>query len=222
MKKSILVLIRNNSIFCACFLALLMVVNSGYCSEPAFAENAEHSVHVVIHTEYGDITIELDRAKAPIPADNFLRYVDNGFYRDSFFYRAIKNLDLIIAGINGKSFYENMAEIKPAQLLRPVLLPLPGPGEVTLARGDIAYVHLGDGKTVQSEFLLMTGDSNKITYRWHTENKIKGVKPFGQVVLGMDVVDKIYAGEIMNNPNPDWNIDYILNDPVKIISVKRQ
>src|SRR3954453_8138976 len=44
---------------------------------------------VVLDTTAGPITLELDRAKAPITVDNFLKYVDSGFYDGLIFHRVI-------------------------------------------------------------------------------------------------------------------------------------
>src|SRR3954466_11435788 len=48
----------------------------------------DHPV-VVLDTTAGPITLELDRAKAPITVDNFLKYVDSGFYDNLIFHRVI-------------------------------------------------------------------------------------------------------------------------------------
>ena len=57
---------------------------------------AEGDPVVVLDTTLGPITIELDRAKAPITVDNFLKYVDAGFYDGLIFHRVIP--DFMIQG----------------------------------------------------------------------------------------------------------------------------
>src|SRR5258706_14125299 len=47
-------------------------------------------VRVVIETELGSITVEVDAARAPATAANFLRYVDGGFYEQGRFHRAVR------------------------------------------------------------------------------------------------------------------------------------
>ena len=45
---------------------------------------------VIMETSKGSITINLDSEKAPITVENFLNYVDEGFYDDLIFHRVIK------------------------------------------------------------------------------------------------------------------------------------
>jgi hypothetical protein len=52
-----------------------------------FAGGAENP-RVTIKTELGDITIEIYEKEAPITAANFLKYVDEGRYKNGYFYRA--------------------------------------------------------------------------------------------------------------------------------------
>ena len=44
---------------------------------------------VKLHTNYGEITLELDAEKAPITVANFLEYVESGFYSNTIFHRVI-------------------------------------------------------------------------------------------------------------------------------------
>ena len=49
--------------------------------------HAEETTRVTIQTNLGDIVVELDHEKAPITVDNFLSYVDSGFYNGPIFHR---------------------------------------------------------------------------------------------------------------------------------------
>src|SRR4029453_343451 len=64
---------------------------------------------VVLDTSMGQVTIELDRAKAPITVDNFLKYVDAGFYDGTIFHRVIPNFM-----VQGGGFTADMKE-KPTR-----------------------------------------------------------------------------------------------------------
>ena len=63
---------------------------SALCLPRAVSAQADdkHPV-VVLDTSMGPITIELDKEKAPITAENFLKYVDAGFYDNLIFHRVI-------------------------------------------------------------------------------------------------------------------------------------
>ena len=56
---------------------------------PEPAKAAEPAKHVVLHTSQGDIAIDLYADKAPKSVDNFLQYVDSGFYNGTVFHRVI-------------------------------------------------------------------------------------------------------------------------------------
>ncbi len=73
---------------------------------PAASAQADdkHPV-VVLDTSMGPITIELDREKAPITVENFLKYVDDGFYDNLIFHRVIPDFM-----IQGGGFDQDMRE----------------------------------------------------------------------------------------------------------------
>src|ERR1035437_6444828 len=73
------------------YLCLGAIALVGLLSLPmadAGAAQADNPV-VVLETSSGPITIELDQAKAPITVENFLKYVDAGFYDNLIFHRVI-------------------------------------------------------------------------------------------------------------------------------------
>src|SRR5947209_19405491 len=73
------------------------------------ADEQDKPVRVLIQTEKGDITVEVEPAKAPVTVANFLRYVDGGFYDGGRFHRTVTpgnqpdnkvKIEVIQAGIN--------------------------------------------------------------------------------------------------------------------------
>jgi len=56
---------------------------------PAGPETQEKSMTLVLTTNHGDISIELDAEKAPVTVENFLRYADEGFFNETIFHRVI-------------------------------------------------------------------------------------------------------------------------------------
>src|SRR4051794_19845919 len=77
------------------------------------ADDSDHP-QVILETSLGNITLELDRAKAPITVDNFLKYVDSGFYNGTIFHRVIGKSAEKPDGfmIQGGGFSEAMEEKK--------------------------------------------------------------------------------------------------------------
>ena len=94
----------NYTIPLATALALGVGIALG-ADEPAKTNDVQTATNVVviISTNYGNITVELDAAKAPITVKNFLAYVDEKFYDGTIFHRVIKNFM-----IQGGGFDQNM------------------------------------------------------------------------------------------------------------------
>src|SRR5438094_10568035 len=85
------------------------------------ADEQDKPVRVLIQTEKGDITVEVEPAKAPVTVANFLRYVDGGFYDGGRFHRTVtlknqpKNdvkIEVVQAGINQSKAREGFPPIK--------------------------------------------------------------------------------------------------------------
>src|SRR5262245_17553969 len=81
---------------------------------------ADGSVRVLVHTERGDIVLEVDVTHAPVTAANFLRYVDAGHYDGGTFHRTVKmdnqpdspvKIEVIQAGVNPDRAKDGFAAI---------------------------------------------------------------------------------------------------------------
>ncbi len=146
-------------------------------SRAAFAQSdAKHPV-VVLDSSFGPITIELDEEKAPITVQNFLKYVDAGFYDNTIFHRVIPRFM-----IQGGGFNESMSEKTEGQHGK--IKNESGNG-LSNARGTIAMARTSDPNSAQNQFFINLVDNTKLdTYGG-------GYAVFGKVVEGMDVVDKI-------------------------------
>ena len=74
-------------------LFVVVMVGVGVCAclsaGRVHAQSDDKHPVVVLDTSFGPITIELDQEKAPITAENFLKYVDDGFYDNLIFHRVI-------------------------------------------------------------------------------------------------------------------------------------
>jgi cyclophilin family peptidyl-prolyl cis-trans isomerase len=142
---------------------------------PAFAVTL-----VVIETNYGDITVELDEEKAPLSVANFLTYADSNHYNDTIFHRVIK--DFMIQGGNFS------AEMAPKKTLEPVKNE--AANGLRNQRGTIAMARTGVVDSATSQFFINLKDNGFLDHR-DTSVRGYGYAVFGKVVKGMDVVDKI-------------------------------
>jgi cyclophilin family peptidyl-prolyl cis-trans isomerase len=135
---------------------------------------------VVIETSYGEITVELNDAKAPQSVANFLAYIDSLHYSDTIFHRVIK--DFMIQGGN---FTVDMQPKKT----RPAIKNEAANGLRNL-RGTIAMARTGVVDSATSQFFINLKDNGFLDHK-NSSPQGYGYAVFGKVVKGMDVVDKI-------------------------------
>ena len=135
---------------------------------------------VVIHTEYGSIDIDLHEKQAPKTTDNFLHYIDEGFYTGTIFHRVIPGFM-----IQGGGFTKNMAKKITAD-------PIINEADNGLKnkRGSIAMARTNQVNSATSQFFINVVDNTSLDHR-NSSSSGYGYAVFGQVVTGMDVVDKI-------------------------------
>ena len=133
---------------------------------------------VVITTSLGDITVELDAAKAPLSVENFLTYVKAGHYNGTIFHRVIKGFM-----IQGGGMTPDMKE-KPT---RPPIKNEAANG-LKNERGTIVMARTNQVDSATSQFFINTGTNNGFL-----DHKVRdyGYAVFGKVIDGMAVVDKI-------------------------------
>jgi peptidyl-prolyl cis-trans isomerase B (cyclophilin B) len=137
---------------------------------------------VVIQTNKGDITVELDGDKAPATVKNFLTYVDEGFYDGTIFHRVIEGFM-----IQGGGFDKDMKQ-------KPTHAPIENEADNGLKneRGTIAMARTSDPHSATAQFFINLKDNDFLN---HTSNDPSGwgYAVFGRVTEGMDVVDAIAA-----------------------------
>jgi peptidyl-prolyl cis-trans isomerase A (cyclophilin A) len=149
------------------------------------------SPHLLISTGYGDIEVELYPDKAPKTVAAFLGYVDAGMYKNSSFYRVIKN-DNLQPEYNSGLIQGGIYKSDPQKLLQ-----LPGiehepPAKTGLSHTDgtlsLARTTAGTGR---SEFFICIGDQVQFDSSRRTNPDGLGFAAFGKVVQGMQVVRAI-------------------------------
>lgn len=136
----------------------------------------------IIKTSYGDITIQLDEEKTPITSENFKKNAESGFYNDTIFHRVIGSFMIQGGGLTAdmdlkdpEQMIENEAkEAKPNK------------------RGTIAMARTADPHSASAQFFINLVDNDFLNF---TSEDMQGYGycVFGEVVDGMDVVDKIGA-----------------------------
>lgn len=135
---------------------------------------------VSMETSMGTLVLELDRAKAPKTVENFLKYVQDGFYDGTIFHRVISGF--MIQGGGFTSDYQQ----------KPTRTPIENEANNGLKneRGTLAMARTGDPHSASAQFFINTVDNGFLNFSAPTRSGW-GYAVFGRVVEGMDVVDKI-------------------------------
>jgi len=137
---------------------------------------------IKLTTNHGVISLELNAEKAPKTVANFLAYVEAGHYNNTVFHRVIKNFM-----IQGGGFEPNMNQ-KPcfgADRERSA-------NGLKNKRGSIAMARTNDPHSATAQFFINTVDNDFLDFK-SPSGQGWGYCVFGEVVDGMDVVDKIRA-----------------------------
>lgn len=135
---------------------------------------------VILHTNFGDIKLELNAEKAPETVANFLRYVKKGHYDNTIFHRVIDGFM-----IQGGGFEPEMKEKDTAG-------PIENEADNGLKNvtGSIAMARTMDPHSATAQFFINVADNDFLN---HTGKDAQswGYAVFGKVVDGMDVVERI-------------------------------
>ena len=137
---------------------------------------------VKLTTGHGAITLKLDAEKAPKTVANFLAYVEAGHYDGTVFHRVIKNFMIQGGGM------------EPGMNQKPCKAPIENEAANGLKnkRGTVAMARTNDPHSATAQFFINVVDNDFLDFK-APSGQGWGYCVFGEVVEGMDVVDKIRA-----------------------------
>ncbi len=164
---------RPSLLFAALMMPLLMTATS-------MSMAAEQAPRVRLETTMGNIVLELDRQRAPTTVDNFLAYVNDGFYDGTIFHRVIDGF--MIQG-SGYTADFSRKETRPS-------IKNEADNGLKNVRGSIAMARTSDPHSASAQFFINVADNTMLD---HTAPNGRGwgYAVYGRVAEGMDVVDKI-------------------------------
>lgn len=137
---------------------------------------------VILHTNFGDIKIELNKEKAPLTSANFEEYCRDGFYDNTLFHRVIDGFMIQGGGmVSGMEEKDTRAPIKNE-----------ANNGLSNTIGSIAMARTMDPHSASSQFFINVANNTFLDHKSETSQGW-GYCVFGQVVEGMDVVNKIKA-----------------------------
>ncbi len=180
-------------------------------------QSKSKAIEVVVETNLGEFTIELNSEKAPKTVANFLKYVDEGFYNNTLFHRIIPGFM-----VQGGGFVKGMKE-------KPTHPPVANESFNGLLNynGTIAMARKPAADSATSQFFINLGSNRNLN---SNDNK-PGYAVFGKISDGMDTIEKIAAaattnlGPYQDVPKEDiliLSVSRITTDGVKISNVSNE
>jgi cyclophilin family peptidyl-prolyl cis-trans isomerase len=165
--------IRPRSLFTALLMTVLTVV-------PSLSSAAEQAPRVRLETTMGNIVLELEAQRAPVTVENFLTYVNDGFYDGTIFHRVIDGFMIQGGGYT--------ADFSRKQTRAPIKNE--ADNGLKNVRGSISMARTRDPHSASAQFFINVVDNSALDHK-APDARGWGYAVFGKVVEGMDVVDKI-------------------------------
>lgn len=159
---------------------------------------------VIISTSKGDIKVELFKNEAPVTVENFLSYVNDGFYDGTIFHRVIPNFM-----VQGGGFTPDFAQ-------KPTKAPIKNEANNGLKndRGTLAMARTQVVDSATSQFFINVVNNDFL----NNGARDFGYAVFGKVVDGMDVVDAIAAVPTSNKGmHGDVPTEDVVIESVKVV-----
>ncbi len=169
-----------------------------------WAQAAPGDPIVLLKTSEGDITLRLFADKSPVTVENFLQYVDTGFYKGTVFHRVIPDFM-----VQGGGFLADMTEKEAGE-------PIANESRNRLhnVRGTIAMARTDDPDSATAQFFINVRSNMRLDWAPGRD----GYTVFGEVIDGMSIVDYIVtAPTAVVGGHQDVPVE-----PIEIIDVVRQ
>lgn len=174
----------------------------------SFAEKTkvENKIKVLLETNYGDITLELDKEKAPITVENFLSYADSGFYDGTIFHRVIDNFM-----VQGGGFTPDMSQKKTNA-------PIKNEAKNGLANevGTVAMARTNIVDSATAQFFINVNNNDFLDHKGDNASGY-GYAVFGKVIEGMPIVNRMKAASTTSKNG----LQDVPKEPIIIKKVKR-
>lgn len=179
----------------------------------AMAQQDTGKPQVTIHTNHGDIRLELYAEESPVTVANFLQYANDGYYEGTIFHRVISHF--MIQG-GGMTVVETEEEVNLVP--KPTRDPIINEANNGLKneRGTVAMARTNDVNSATSQFYINVEVNGSLDFTSDVnpdDSRAWGYAVFGRVIDGMDVVDDIRFVE--TGPN-DVPIEAVVIESVEV------
>ena len=146
----------------------------------ALSQDVSMMPRVLVKTSMGEFTVELRPDLTPVTVENFLKYVDEGFYKGKIFHRVIDGFM-----IQGGGFDDQM---KQAKTHAPIVNE--APKGLKNQAGTLAMARTGEINSATAQFFINVKDNGFLNHVPGNPGNY-GYAAFGKVVQGMDIVYRI-------------------------------
>lgn len=152
-----------------------------------FKKENTYMTQVTFHTSMGDIKIEVDHQNAPLTAENFVKYAEEGFYNGTIFHRIIPNFVVqgggLVAGMEEKPNRDSIKNEADNGLKN--------------LKGSLSMARTMDPNSATSQFFINLKDNDFLD---HTSKDVHGwgYAVFAKIVEGMEVVEAMAKVETTN------------------------
>lgn len=140
-------------------------------------------------TEFGEVLVEVDEARAPVTSKHFLSLVESGHYQNAHFYRTVTpenqpsdpvKINVIQGGLGMESKFGLPIAHETTDLTGLDHYH----GTVSMARDEPG--------SARTEFFICLGNQPELNFGGKRNSDLQGFAAFGQVVSGMDVIHRIH------------------------------
>lgn len=174
------------------------------------------TVRVVLTTELGPITLELDHKHAPITTENFVAYVDQKRFDGTVFYRALR----LPWGDQPNGLVQGGTQNDPKRILKPIAHEPTSQTGILHKAWTISMARYDPG-TATGDFSIMLGDQPALDADPQASGDNQGYAAFGHVVAGQEVVRAIFDAPLSATLGEGSMKGQMIERPVVILTARR-
>lgn len=164
-------------------------------------------MNVLMKTSMGDIELELFEKEAPETVANFIGYVKDGFYKGTIFHRIIDNFM-----VQGGGFTEDFVQKETKAPIKNE-----ADNQISNKKGTIAMARTSDPHSATCQFFINSRDNDFLDFKAPTAMHY-GYCVFGQVVKGIEVIDKMSKVETGNRGfHQDVPVENVVINDIEIL-----
>jgi peptidyl-prolyl cis-trans isomerase A (cyclophilin A) len=169
-------------------------------------------IPIAIETEAGTIEAELDSARAPITASNFLRYVDARLFDDAGFFRSVRMDNQPNDSVRIEVIQADIARENRRRAFPPIPLERSSVTGLRHVDGALSMARAGPD-TGRASFSIVINDQPEMDFAGRRNPDGQGFAAFGRVTRGMDIVRRIQQGPVEAQR---------LTSPIRILRIVRR